>query len=141
VAATRPDDLVAVRLFSQSWTEIRLLPGSMVSFLRPGHLMMAGGLRVADVDFMRGVISPAVQYPAEELKTEISKTRIPIPASLALELAAHLQQHPGETLLTSPAASSSRGGWSAPSARPAARWTASRQASGTTTCGTTSRRS
>ena len=27
---------------------------------------------------------------------------IPIPASLALELAAHLQQHPGETLLTSP---------------------------------------
>ena len=29
---------------------------------------------------MRGVISPAVQYPAEELKTEISKTSIPIPA-------------------------------------------------------------
>jgi integrase len=102
VAATRPDDLVAVRLFSQSWTEIRLLTGSMVSFLRPGHLMMACGLRVADVDFMRGVISPAVQCPAEELKTEISKTSIPIPASLALKLAAHLQQHPGETLLTSP---------------------------------------
>jgi hypothetical protein len=102
VAATRPDDLVAVRVFSQSWIEIRLLTGSMVSFLRPGHLMMVCGLRVADVDFMRGVISPAVQYPAEELKTEISKTSIPIPASLALELAAHLQQHPGETLLTSP---------------------------------------
>jgi hypothetical protein len=26
--------------------------------------------RVADVDVMRGIISPAVQYPAEELKTD-----------------------------------------------------------------------
>jgi integrase len=45
----------------------------------------ACGLRVADVDFMRGVISPAVQFPAEELKTEISRTAIPVPRSLALE--------------------------------------------------------
>jgi integrase len=30
----------------------------------------ACGLRVSDVDFMRGIVSPAVQYPAEPLKTE-----------------------------------------------------------------------
>jgi integrase len=60
----------------------------------------ACGLRVADVDFMRGVIHPAVQYPAEELKTEISRTAIPVPRSLALDLSAHLTQWPGETLLT-----------------------------------------
>ena len=43
-------------------------------------------LRVEDVDFMRGIISPTIQYPAEPLKTDTSKTPIPIPQSLALEL-------------------------------------------------------
>jgi integrase len=51
------------------------------------RLAEACGLRVADVDFMRGVIAPAVQYPAEPLKTEISRTPIPVPRSLGLELA------------------------------------------------------
>jgi integrase len=60
----------------------------------------ACGLRVADVDFMRGIVHPAVQYPAQELKTEISRTPVPIPRSLALDLAAHLERWPGETLLT-----------------------------------------
>ncbi|CAN5381458.1 site-specific integrase [soil metagenome] len=43
-------------------------------------------VRVVDVDFMRGIITPAIQYPSEPLKTEISKTPIPIPQELALEL-------------------------------------------------------
>lgn len=43
-------------------------------------------LRVEDIDFMRGVISPAIQYPSDPLKTEISRTPIPIPHELALEL-------------------------------------------------------
>jgi integrase len=59
----------------------------------------ACGLRPADIDFMRGVVHPAVQYPAEPLKTEISKTPIPIPSELALELAAQVQRWPGEWLL------------------------------------------
>jgi len=46
------------------------------------------GLRVVDVDFMRGIISPAVQYPADPLKTETSRTPVPIPTDLALTLAA-----------------------------------------------------
>jgi integrase len=58
------------------------------------------GLRVADVDFMRGVVPPRVQYPAQELKTETSRTPIPIPASLALEISAHVARWPGTTLLT-----------------------------------------
>jgi integrase len=60
----------------------------------------ACGLRVADVDFMRGVVRPRLQYPAEELKTEISRTPVPIPRSLALELSAHVKDWPGDTLLT-----------------------------------------
>ena len=54
------------------------------------RLAEACGLRVVDVDFMRGVVSPAVQYPAEPLKTETSQTPVPIPQTLALELSAHV---------------------------------------------------
>ncbi len=50
------------------------------------------GLRVSDIDFMRGVIVPAIQYPAEPLKTETSKSPIPIPQELALELSAHVSR-------------------------------------------------
>ncbi|HXB49902.1 MAG TPA: hypothetical protein VNW50_19225 [Streptosporangiaceae bacterium] len=39
----------------------------------------ACGLRAADVDFMGGVIRPAVQYPAEELKTDMARTPVPVP--------------------------------------------------------------
>lgn len=43
-------------------------------------------LRVQDVDFMRGVISPTIQYPGVPLKSDTSRTPIPIPNELALEL-------------------------------------------------------
>ncbi|WP_300399900.1 site-specific integrase [Nocardioides sp.] len=56
------------------------------------RLAEACGLRVADVDFMRGVVTPAVQYPAEPLKSETSQTAIPIGQALALELSAHVAE-------------------------------------------------
>lgn len=62
--------------------------------------LVLGDLREPDVDFMRGVVRPAVQYPAEPLKTECSKTPVPAGQSLALQLSAHLAQWPGETVLT-----------------------------------------
>lgn len=68
--------------------------------LRTGE---ACGLRVADVDFLRGVVHPRVQYPAEPLKTPISRTPVPIPRSLAAELSAHVARWPADRLLTSPA--------------------------------------
>ncbi len=58
------------------------------------------GLRVSDVDFMRGIVNPAVQYPCEPLKSETSRTAIPIPASLSAELSAHVARWRAETLLT-----------------------------------------
>jgi integrase len=60
----------------------------------------ACGLRPGDVDFMRAVIHPAVQHPAEELKTDTSRMAIPVAQSLALELSAHLAQWPAATILT-----------------------------------------
>lgn len=65
------------------------------------RLSEACGLRVVDVDFMRGVVAPKVQYPADPLKTDTSRTSVPVPGSLALELASHVERWSnGETVLT-----------------------------------------
>ena len=52
--------------------------------LRVGEVV---GLRTTDVDFMRGVVTPAIQNVDEPLKTKASRTPIPIPTELALDLA------------------------------------------------------
>jgi integrase len=49
---------------------------------------------------MRGVVSTAVQYPTEPLKSETSRTAVPIPQSLTLELSAHVAQWQADTVLT-----------------------------------------
>lgn len=83
------------------------------------------GLRVTDVDFMRGVVSPAVQWPAEPLKTDTSRTPVPIPSELALALSASVAAQPGETVVTD-----GRGGQSAPWALERAIRSARRQVEG-----------
>jgi len=57
-------------------------------------------LKVADVDFMRGIGAPVRQYPDDERKTEMSRTPIPIPESLSLLLSAHVAEFSDEYLLT-----------------------------------------
>lgn len=74
--------------------------GLLVAAFAGLRLAEVCGLRVADVDFMRGVVSPVQQYPADPLKTEMSRTPVPIPESLALELSAHVAEHPSEWLLS-----------------------------------------
>ncbi len=99
------------RPYCATTAQVWALLGAMPERLRAAVLLgaFAGlrvaeacGLRAADVDFMRGVITPAVQFPAEELKTEISRTPVPVPRSLAPELAAHVERWPsgGGSLLT-----------------------------------------
>jgi integrase len=58
------------------------------------------GLRVADVDFMRGIVNPTQQYRAEPLKTEISRTPVPIPDVLAKKLARHVEEWRTEWVLS-----------------------------------------
>lgn len=60
----------------------------------------AVALRVSDVDFMRGIISPEIQYPSDPLKTEMSRTPIPIPQELALELNRNPVQWASPTVVT-----------------------------------------
>jgi len=64
------------------------------------RLAEATALRPADIDFMRGVVSPAIQWPAEPLKSETSRTAIPIPNELALELSAALTAGKGRSIVT-----------------------------------------
>lgn len=52
------------------------------------------GLRVSDVDFIRGVVNPVVQYPEEPLKTAVSMTPVPVGQLMALQLSAHVQAYP-----------------------------------------------
>jgi hypothetical protein len=44
-------------------------------------------------------VHPTVQWPAEELKTEISRTPVPIPHDLVLELSAHLEKFSTEWVM------------------------------------------
>ncbi len=58
------------------------------------------GLRVADVDFIRGVVLPVEQWPGEPLKTEGSAAPVPIPNDLALLLSSSVQKFPGAMMVT-----------------------------------------
>ncbi len=58
------------------------------------------GLRVKDIDFMRGIITPAQQWPDEPLKSETSETPIPIPRELTLLLSASNKRWPHEHMVT-----------------------------------------
>lgn len=58
------------------------------------------GLRVSDVDFIRGVVHPKQQWPAEPLKTEGSDAPVPIPHDLALLLSASVQKYGTDTMVT-----------------------------------------
>ena len=78
----------------------RLRAAVLLGALAGLRLAESCGLRMSDVDFMRGIVFPRMQYPAEELKTEISRIPVPVGQSLALQLSAHVKKWPGETLLT-----------------------------------------
>lgn len=65
--------------------------------LRIGEVI---GLRVADVDFMRGVVHVAVQQHDAPLKTKSSAAPVPIPQELALMLSASVQRFGTEMMVT-----------------------------------------
>lgn len=99
----------AQRPFVATTEQVWALHDAMPEHLRPAVLLgafvglrtsEAAALRVTDVDFMRAVVSPAVQYPAEPLKSDTSRTPVPIPAELALDLAAYVKRYAGSTVVT-----------------------------------------
>ncbi len=97
------------RPYVATTAQVWALSDAMPEHLRPAILLggfvglriaEAAALRVTDVNFMRGIVSPAVQWPGEPLKTETSRTPVPIPQELALELSAAVAVWGGETVVT-----------------------------------------
>ena len=84
-----------------------------------------------------GIVLRPCSIPTEVPKTEASRTPVPIPTSLALELSAHVEAgHGGETLLTDDDGAQVRpGSWSAQSEKPAERLRTFPRAFDCTTCG------
>ncbi len=97
------------RPYVASSEQVWALHDAMPEHLRPAVLLGAfvglrtaetAALRVSDIDFMRGIVSPAIQYPAEPLKSETSRTPVPIPDSLSLMLASYVERYGGQTVVT-----------------------------------------
>lgn len=65
--------------------------------LRVGEVV---GLRVDDVDFMRGVVHPVEQFGGAPLKSEGSEADVAIPRDVAVELAGYVERFPGATVVT-----------------------------------------
>lgn len=57
----------------------------------------AAALRVEDVDFMRGIVLPVQQWPADKLKTEGSSQPLPIPQELVVMLSESVRKYPSAT--------------------------------------------
>lgn len=69
------------------------------------------GLRVADVDFIRGVVHPKQQWGDKPLKTAGSGQVIPIPQDLALLLSASVQKYPSTMMVTNGSGTDRCGPW------------------------------
>ena len=88
------------------WQLYELLPARMRLAVVLGafvglRLAEACGLRVEDVDFLRAVVYPKVQYPARPLKSKTSKTPVPVPVSLVEQCSAQITAYGRHmTLLT-----------------------------------------
>lgn len=76
--------------------KVAILLGAFVGL----RVAEAAALRVSDVDFMRGIVTPAIQYPAQELKTEASRAALPIPSELTMALSAHVARYGGSNVVT-----------------------------------------
>lgn len=69
------------------------------------------GLRVTDIDFIRGVVHPKQQWPDQPLKTDGSSAPVPIPRDLALLLSASVQRYPSEMMVTNGLGTDRCGPW------------------------------
>lgn len=83
------------RPYVATTAQVWALHDAMPDHLRPAILLGAfAGLRVSevsalrssDVDWLRGVIHPAIQWPGQPLKSETSRTAIPVPRELVTML-------------------------------------------------------
>jgi integrase len=88
----------------QIWALCDAMPGHLQAAVLLGafagsRIGEACGLRVSDVDFVRGVVHPVRQYGDQPLKTDGSAAPIPVPRELTLLLSAAVALHPSEWMV------------------------------------------
>lgn len=97
------------KVYVATTEQVWALHDEMPEHLRPAVLLgaFAGlrlgevcGLRVEDVDFMRGAVTPRFQGGGAPLKTPGSEATVPIPQDLALTLSASVAKYGGEYVVT-----------------------------------------
>lgn len=71
----------------------------------------ASGLRVSDVDFIRGVVHPKQQWQGAPVKTVGSEASVPIPQDLALLLSASVRKYPADMMVTNGPGTDECGPW------------------------------
>lgn len=96
------------KVYCATTEQVWAIYDAMPEHIRPAVLLGAfaglrvaevSGLRVADVDFIRGIVHPHQQWPEKPLKTDGSEAPIPIPNELALLLSAAVKERPGERVV------------------------------------------
>src|SRR3954466_1618016 len=106
---TAPPRSRQARAYVATTEQVWALHDTIAEHLRPAILLGAFvglrtaevvGLRVWDVDFMRGVVRPVQQGNGEPLKSETSRTPLPIPQELALQLSAAVARWGGDFVVT-----------------------------------------
>jgi integrase len=76
-----------VALLQLVWMPERLRPAILLGAFAGLRVSEVSALRTTDVDWLRGVIRPAIQWPGQPLKSDTSRTAIPIPWELVTMLA------------------------------------------------------
>jgi integrase len=95
---------VYVATTEQVWALYDVMPGHLRAAVLLGafaglRISEVCALKVADVDFIRGIVHPHRQWPDRPLKTDGSEAPIPIPRELTLLLAESVRTFGGEWLL------------------------------------------
>ena len=108
------------KLYVATTEQIWAIHDAMPEHLRAAVLLGAfaglrvaevSGLRVTDVDFIRGVVHPKQQWLDKPLKTPGSDQPIPIPQDLALLLAASVQKYGDDMMVTNGPGTDRCGPW------------------------------
>lgn len=98
-----------MKVYVATTEQVWALFDAMPAHLRPAILLgaFAGlrlgevcGLRVEDVDFMRGAVTPRFQGGGAPLKTPGSEATVPIPRDLAVTLSEYVARYGGDHVVT-----------------------------------------
>ncbi|WP_051027461.1 tyrosine-type recombinase/integrase [Nocardia higoensis] len=95
VYVATPEQVWALHDAMPAHLRVAVLLGAFVGL----RVSEAAGLRVTDVDFVNGIVTPRQQWPERPLKTDSSAKPVPVPPELVAMLNESVKVFPGERLV------------------------------------------